>query len=217
MDLRPEEDETFCDAGHCHICQQSLDDRIRVRDHCHSTGRFRSAAHEECNLNYQDLRTIPIIFHNLSGYDSHLIIKQILTCVDGRIDLLPLTMERYVSITKHIVGSKVTLRFIDFFRFHRAYDPDPAHYYTVPGLTCDAMLKRTGIELQLFTDIDMVLFVERGIRGGISQCNNRYSRANTPYVTDYNTTEGTTYLTYYDVNNLYGLAMMQHLPYGEFE
>ena len=69
------------------------------------------------NLNYQYSRTIPVIFHNLCGYDSHLIIKKILTCVDGRIDLLPLTMERYVSFTEHIVGSKVTVRFTDSSRF----------------------------------------------------------------------------------------------------
>ena len=100
---------------------------------------------------------------------------------------------------------------------HRAYDHDPAHYYTAPGLTWDAMLKHTGIELQLLTDIDMVLFGERGIRDGISQCRNHYSRANNPYVADYNPTEDTTYLVYYDVNNLYGWAMMQYLPYGGFE
>ena len=75
---------------------------------------------------------------------------------------------------------------------HRAYGLDPAHYYTAPGLTWVAVLKHTGIELQLFTDSDMVLFVERGIRGGISQCSTRYSRANNPYVTDYNPTEDTT-------------------------
>ena len=58
------------------------------------------------------------------------------------------------------------------------------------------MRRHTGIELQLLTDIGMVLFVERGIRGGISQCSNHYSRANNPYVTDYNPTEDTTYHMY---------------------
>ena len=85
---------------------------------------------------------------------------------------------------------------------HRAYGLDPVHDYTAPELTWDAVLKHTGIELQLLTDIDMD--VERGIRGGISQCSNHYSRANNPYFTDYNPTEDTTYLMYYDVNNLYG-------------
>ena len=98
---------------------------------------------------------------------------------------------------------------------HRAYDLDPAHYYTAPRLTWDAMLIHTGIELQLLTDSDMVLSVKRSIRGGISQCS--YSRANNPYSTDYNPTEDTTYLMYYDVNNLWGWVVMQHLPYGGFE
>ena len=93
----------------------------------------------------------------------------------------------------------------------RAHGLDSAHYYTTPGLTWDAMLKHTGIELQLLTNIDIVIFVERGIRGGISQCNNRYSRANNPHVTDYNPTEDARYLMYYDVNNLYGWVIMQHL------
>ena len=117
INLIPQEEETFRDASHCHICQQSLDGRIRVQDYCHLNGRFGGAAHEECNLNN---RNSPIILHNLSGYDSHLIIKQISTCVDGRIDLLPLTMERYDSFTEYIVGSKVILRFIDSFRFMAA-------------------------------------------------------------------------------------------------
>ena len=91
---------------------------------------------------------------------------------------------------------------------HRAYGLDPAHYYTIPGLTWgltwDAMLNYTEIKLQLLTDIDMVLFVERGIRDGISQCSNRYSRENNSYIINYNLTEDTTYLMYQDVNNLYG-------------
>ena len=62
-------------ATKCHIRDGELDDD-RVRDHCHFTGRFRGAAHNGCNLNYKAPKFIPVIFHNISGYDSHLFIKK---------------------------------------------------------------------------------------------------------------------------------------------
>ena len=96
-----------------------------------------------------------------------------------------------------------------------AYGLDPAHNYTTPGLTWDAMLKFTKVEL--LTDIDMLLLVERGIRGGVSQCSNCYAKANNQYMVDfYDPEEESKYLLYYDVNNLYGWAMTQPLPYGGF-
>ncbi|XP_043480291.1 uncharacterized protein LOC122509991 [Leptopilina heterotoma] len=98
-----------------------------------------------------------------------------------------------------------------------AYGLDPAHYYTTPGLTWDAMLKYTKIRLELLTDIDMVMFVERGIRGGVSQCTNRYAKANNSYMEEYNESEGTSHIVYFDANNLYGWAMIQSIPYGGFE
>ncbi|KAL6429482.1 hypothetical protein ACFW04_008266 [Cataglyphis niger] len=98
----------------------------------------------------------------------------------------------------------------------RSYGLDPAHYYTLPGYTWDAMLKYTGVRFELLTDIDMVMFVERGIRGGLSQCSDRYARANNKYAQSYNPSEPSSYLMYFDVNNLYGWAMCQSLPYEDF-
>ncbi|XP_071572850.1 uncharacterized protein [Temnothorax nylanderi] len=60
----------------------------------------------------------------------------------------------------------------------KSYGLDPAHYYTLPGFTWDAMLKHTRINFELLTDIDMVTFIERGIRSGLSQCSDRYAQAN---------------------------------------
>ncbi|XP_024872855.1 uncharacterized protein LOC112455281, partial [Temnothorax curvispinosus] len=98
-----------------------------------------------------------------------------------------------------------------------SYGLDPAHYYTLPGYTWDAMLRYIGVSFELLTDIDIVLFVERGIRGGLSQCLLRYARANNRHVPTHDSSQPTTYLMYYDVNNLYGWAMSESLPYANFQ
>ena len=64
------------------------------------------------------------------------------------------------------------------------YNLDPAHYYTAPGLVWDAALKITKVELELLPDIDMLLMVEKGIRGGFSMISNRYGKANNKYMGD---------------------------------
>lgn len=79
------------------------------------------------------------------------------------------------------------------------YKLDPTHYYTAPGLSFDAMLKFTRVKIELLTDIDMLTFIERGIRGGISQCSKRYARANNKYMKDeYKPEEISNYLMYFD-------------------
>ena len=294
VNLTFEEIEKFNSATNCHICEKPFaPEDTRVRDHCHLTGRYRGPAHSTCNLNYKESFCVPIVFHNLSGYDSHFIIEEIATAFKGEIDLLPITKEKYISFTKNVKladkdsRNNMKLRFIDSYKFLNtsldklasflskdklkilqsefqnlstenfnlltrkgvfpyeyidcvdklrdvslppresfynsltgntisesdyahaenvwkrfsirtlgeysdlylkidvllladifenfrdkcieSYGLDPAYYYTLPGYTWDAMLKYTNVTFELLTDIDMVLFVERGIRGGLSR------------------------------------------------
>ena len=97
------------------------------------------------------------------------------------------------------------------------YGLDPVYYYTAPGLAWDAMLKMTKINLELLSDVDKLLMIEKGIRGGISIISNRYGKANNKYMKDYNKKEASKYLMYVDANNLYGFAMSQKLPVHSFE
>ena len=84
------------------------------------------------------------------------------------------------------------------------YGLAPVHYYSAPGLSWDALLKKTGVELELLTDLDMHLFIERGMRGGISMVSKRYAKANNPRVEGYEPAQPANYITYLDANNLYG-------------
>ena len=97
------------------------------------------------------------------------------------------------------------------------YGLDPVYYYTAPGLAWDAMLKMTKINLELLSDVDKLLMIEKGIRGGISIISNRYGKANNKYMKDYNKKEASKYLMYVDANNLYGCAMSQKLPVHSFK
>ena len=100
---------------------------------------------------------------------------------------------------------------------NKAYGLDALHYYTSPGLGWDAMLKFTGIELDLISDQDMYLMIEKGIRGGVSSIMKRYSKANHKYLDDYDPEKPSQHILYLDANNLYGWAMSKPLPYKNFE
>ena len=97
------------------------------------------------------------------------------------------------------------------------YKLDPCHYFTSPGLSWDAMLKMTNIKLELITDIDMFQFIEKGMRGGTSYIANRHGEANNKYMKTYNEKLPSKYIMYLDANNLYGWAMSQYLPTGNFK
>ena len=111
----------------CHICNEELCND-RVRDHCHLPGKFRGADHEVCNLKYKVPKFFTVVFHNLSGYDSHLFIKT-LGNSEGDISCIPNSEENYISFTKQVIVKKCVnkeekeinvkreLRFIDSLRF----------------------------------------------------------------------------------------------------
>ncbi|KAK3778630.1 hypothetical protein RRG08_033410 [Elysia crispata] len=231
--------ESHRTASRCHVCDKPLGGDS-VRDHCHITGKYRGAAHSACNLKLRlspKTTTIPVVFHNLRGYDSHLLMQAIFK-VEERMSCIPNNTEKYISFS---LGQ---LRFIDSAQFLQAnldklvsankpeaflitaqYEPDqykrtllmrkgnyadlycrtdvllladvfenfrktsqkqygldPANYYTSPGLSWDALLKKTGVELELLTDYDQHLFIEKGMRGGIWMVSKRHARANNPAV-----------------------------------
>ena len=347
------EKERYNEETRCWICKGEFDkNKEKVKDHCHYTGRYRGAAHNECNLKYRNPDFTPVVFHNLSGYDSHLFIKN-LGFSEGNIDCIPNNEEKYISFSKKInVGTypKMALdadgdifyeqkpkyhiiRFIDSFKFmatsleklvnnlpkddcinlssyysgdkfnllarkgvypykymdsleklketalppkeafysrlndggisdedyahaqsvwktfkmkyfkdyHKLFNKvdvllladvfenfrnicltnyglDPAHYYTAPGLAWDAALKVTDVSLELLSDVDTLLMIEEGIRGGVSMISNRYAKANNKYMGDkFNSNEPSTYIQYLDANNLYGWAMSKSLPTHGFK
>ena len=128
LKLTDAEQKLFDEAKICHICSKELK-KDKVRDHCHFTGKYRGAAHNTCNLKCKKPRVLPVIFHNLQGYDAHLFIKQ-LACLPGELNCIPSTEEKYISFSKKIkvdeYKAKLTgemvpiyfeIRFIDSFKF----------------------------------------------------------------------------------------------------
>ena len=130
--LTSAEQKLFKEAITCHICEcefKTPQDHDKVRDHCHFTGKYRGAAHNKCNLLCRKPRILPVIFHNLQGYDGHLFIKQ-LAKIEGDLSCIPSTEEKYISFSKSIkVGEYYSnkfrkmfpinfeIRFLDSFKF----------------------------------------------------------------------------------------------------
>ena len=98
------------------------------------------------------------------------------------------------------------------------YKLDPAHFISAAGLSWSAMLRMTKVKLELITCVDMHMFIEKGIRGGISTvATKRYCKANNKYCKGYDPAKPTTYIMYYDANSLYAAAMSRKLPTGKFQ
>ncbi len=331
------------------------------RDHCHITGKYRGAACDKCNLRMRVPNFIPVLFHNLEGYNSHLFVKS-LGLTEGDIRCILKTDEKYISFSKMIpVGKeiiqkpngdyiekeiKLELRFIDSLKFtlksldslvktlgddqfetltsqmiplipketlnggkhdrfeslklleqkgvfpyeymtdfsklsatsllpkeafysqlngsgisdkdydhakkvwntfncktmrdyhdlylrtdtllpadimtkfrktcKKAYGLDALHYYTSPGLAWDAMLKYRGIKLDLISDPDMYMMIEKGFRGGISTVMKRHAESNHKYLGNYDKSKASKFIEYLDANNVYGGAMCRKLPVRDF-
>ena len=127
--MTKEDEIEFKKADECHICNNKYtDEDIRVRDHCHITGKYRGSAHQECNLklrvNPEEVK-IPVILHNLRGYDSHFIMQEIGAIVKDNeytnkkgkkcqmnINAIPNNMEKYMAF---MLGNHLT--FLDSFQF----------------------------------------------------------------------------------------------------
>ena len=94
------------------------------------------------------------------------------------------------------------------------YGLDPAYYYTLPNFAFDAMLKMTGVEIDLIYDQEMYEMIEAGLRGGMCMVSTKKVEANNKYMgEEYDKNKESSYINYFDANNLYGLSMIQKLPY----
>ena len=317
--LTETEQNEYSNATTCYLCKQGFsEDNHKVRDHNHFSGKYRGSACNNCNLRYTTPQFIPVYFHNLSGYDAHLFVKDL----GGDVRVIANNSENYISFSKFLdIGDgKIEIRFLDSYRlmqtslgtlannldeseknnlrrqfpdfkllmkkgvypyewmdnvekmkstslpsksdffstlnnegisdddyqhaltvwtkfdcktfrdYHRLYletdvllladilenfrntclehyQLDPAWFYTAPGMSWQAMMKMTGINLELLTDSDMYSFFELGIRGGICMASLRYAKAE----------PGKSHIAYIDMNNLYGKGLSANLPYKDFK
>ena len=101
--------------------------------------------------------------------------------------------------------------------FREIHELDPVHFLSAPGLSWQACLKKTKVNLELLTDIDMLLMFESGIRGRMCQSIHTYTKANNKYMKNYDKNIVSSYLMYLDANNLYGWAMCKKLLIDDFK
>ena len=103
--MSEEEEHLFQQSNSYWICKKNIDDgNEKVRDHCHITSKYRGAAPQSCNLNFQLTKRIPVIFHSLKGYDSHLIFS-VLHKFNLKINVRPNGLEKYLAffLNKNLV------------------------------------------------------------------------------------------------------------------
>ena len=326
INMTEEDEQRYDSSTHCWICGKELTvdsaKGHKVRDHDHITGKFRGAAHNDCNLQLKfepKNWKLPIFFHNLRGYDSHLIMQAV-TDQHDKIMCIAQSSEKYMTFTldklsfydsaQHMMGTLESLaasltscpitekyfnpalvrkgvypyeymnsweRFdeeslpqkgaffsslkgkdisdedyehalkawqelqcktmgdyhdtylladvcllADVFENYRKtckkhYALDPTHYISAPGMSWDAFLRFTGIEIDLLSDLSMIQMIEDGLRGGISMASHNYCKANNKYLEDFDPSKPSNYIMYLDANNLYGWAMCQALPLRGFK
>ena len=136
LPLTKEQTKEYKKAIKCHICFKEFKDKggakrgqsRKVRDHCHYTGVYRGAAHFGCNLRYKIPSYIPVVFHNLAGYDAHLFIRELVKYTKD-IGVIAKNVEDYISFSIKVEVDKyvdkngeekykeIELRFIDSFKF----------------------------------------------------------------------------------------------------
>ena len=97
------------------------------------------------------------------------------------------------------------------------YSTDLCYYFSAPHFTFDAFLGHSSLTLELLSDIIQLLFIIKGIRGGMSMVSKRYALTSNKYVEGYNSSKSSSFLLYLNVNNLYGRAMQEYLPWKIFE
>ena len=128
--LTSNQNERYKKSKRCHICSRPFTlKEPKVRDHCHYTGNYGGAAHRNCNLQYKIPSYIPIVFHNLAGYDAYLFIRELAAFGGAKMDVIAKNKEDYITFSIRVAVDKymdknrvekekeIELRFIDSFKF----------------------------------------------------------------------------------------------------